>query len=78
MTQHSGTDCKRGLVGMPLIQTISRCSADVTIRTNAKLPYGVDSIGGLVGLSNNTVINNVYALSNIDYSFAEGAVCLKM
>lgn len=71
--QHFGTDAGGGLVGYAFDSDISVCSADVEIVTTASSPYGVSDIGGLVGIARDTAIRNVYALGNIDYSYAGGA-----
>lgn len=70
MSQHFGTDASGGLVGYANRSTISACSSNVNLITTTPDPYGVSSIGGLAGIVANSVVTNVYALGDIDYSIA--------
>lgn len=70
MSQHFGTDASGGLVGQSIGGTISKCSSKVKLVQTTTDPFGVSSIGGLIGYARNTNISNVYAQGDIDYSIA--------
>lgn len=68
MFQHFGTDASGGLAGHVSNSIINACSSNVLISTTTRNPFGVGSIGGLIGSMLNSEVSNVYAIGDIDYS----------